>query len=253
MKKKTKKGKMAKNREAVARAAEKKATKPNEVSTGRPIDTLAKRHAPAEHNGLMSLQQAKEHAEDGQYLATKAVQDWYALALHAITGLEHGGPQALGLSVTAWYGNLYRGAWQMVRRTVENVKRLKGVPMEELTQIPDCNAYTMSRLLPENLRNTKQWLDAAKSDTGEVFAEKVYGLRKELGFPDETMVKTDAVFKLKSIPASLGPLLNDCLKHAAAENELDLTKKEGRVDALQIIVSEYHLAHCVEVPEETGA
>lgn len=252
MKKKSKKGKMAKNREAVARAADKKAAKANEVSTGRPIDTLAKRHAPAEHNGLMSLEQAKEHAEQGQQMATQIVNDYYALALHALDGLEHGAPKTLGLSGTKWLQNTYRGSWQMVRRVADHIKRLKGVPIAELRQIPDCNAHAM-RLLPENLHNTKQWLDLAKNETGEAFTEAVYAKRAELGIQDEAMVKTGTAFKLNSIPASLGPLLNDCLKHAAAENELDLTKKEGRVDALQIIVSEYHLAHCVEVPEEAGA
>lgn len=246
MKKKTKKGKMAKNREAVARAAEKKAAKPN-VAIVEPV-----REPAGGHNGLMSLEQAKEHAEQGQQMAEKIVSDYWALALHARDGMEHGGPQALGLSVTKWYGTIYRGSWQMVRRVVEHMKRLPNVPLDELRQIPDCNAYAM-RLLPENLRTTKQWLDLAKNETGEAFTEAVYAKRAELGIQDEAMVKTGTAFKLNSIPASLGPLLNDCLKHAAAENELDLTKKEGRVDALQIIVSEYHLAHCVEVPEEAGA
>jgi hypothetical protein len=209
-----------------------------------------KAKALAQHNGLMTLDEAKQHAEQGQALTAKAVENWWTLAAHAIEGLEHGGPQALGLTVTKWYENIYRGAWQMIRRHVEHVKRLKGVPVEDLHQIPDCNAYTM-RLLPENLRTSKQWLDAAKNETGEAFTEAVYAKRAELGIQDEAMVKTGTALRLNSIPASLGPLLTDCLKHAAREHDLDLTKKEGKIDAFQVMVMHYHQDFCEGQTEET--
>lgn len=256
MKKKSKKGKMAKNREAVARAAEKKAAKPKPPKT-EPTTALARRGVE-----LPSKQEARAFTDalknDAVGFEVDARKKWISLGRRALEGLQSRVHEALGQKATAWMQSTFGKSWQSYRRAMKSCAVLLPViSLDKLELITEGNAYALL-WLPKELQTDPKWIEKAIEEENDAFAEDVYQERKKRGLVYEKEVPLWEIFlHVRKLPETTKETAIRAIRGTAAQmreegDEIDINTPHGEAAVLERILADkasetQHLLESIDV------
>jgi hypothetical protein len=170
----------------------------------------------------------------------KFERDWFALGRAADKAIQRGEHTVLGFKTPEdWLADTFRASPQKLQRAIRSARALIGLPETKLSAMSEGNAYRLSRL-PEKLRKSSEWVDAAASLPNADFQRDV---EAELGRHSKEPAEKFRMWRL-GLPEAVYAMMVTAEELAAKALELDLEAKPG----LRIVVWE-RIAHVIS---ETG-
>jgi hypothetical protein len=125
-------------------------------------------------------------------------------------------------------GESISGAYSALR----SVRALHGIPEAKLEKIGERNAHTLARL-PEKDRRRDEWIEkAANLPTKEFVAQVDEAIEKKTGLPNEQFR-----FWGEAVPVSVAQKLDEMLEKIGRVLELDMTRRSGRITALEALAA----------------
>jgi hypothetical protein len=163
---------------------------------------------------------------------------WWELGAEVKSCIDDFVPEALGRKATEWMKECFGDAWLKVYRAHRAIAALPGIPKAKLEKISEGNAYQLARL-PANVRKDSAWIEKAIKLPNEEFKEVVEKLLEKKGVKRDPMVKWKEIFRIASVPKTLAVVMKQALELAGKNGDFDLDTKEGRINAVELIFSEF--------------
>lgn len=163
---------------------------------------------------------------------------WWELGAEVKACIDDYVPEALGKKATEWMKECFGDSWLKIYRAHRAIAALPKVPKEKLEKISEGNAYQLARL-PAKVRVSPEWIDKAVKLPNEKFKEVVEKQREKKGVKRDPMVKFFEIFGCASVPKTLADLMKHALALAGKAEQQDMDTKEGRINAIELIFSEF--------------
>lgn len=185
-----------------------------------------------------SAEEARNRTNTAKQMFASMGKLWWELGAHIKACIDDFVPEALGLKATEWMKDCFGDSWLKVYRAHKAVAALPGIPQSKLEKISEGNAYQLARL-PAKTRKDSAWIDKAIKLPNEDFKEVVEKQREKKGVKRDPMVKWNEIFRVTSVPKTLAELMKHALDLACKNSDSDPDTKEGRINAIELIFSEF--------------
>jgi hypothetical protein len=190
----------------------------------------------------VSREEAQSRTSHIKGLYKKMGLTWWELGEEVERAVDDRVPEALGQSFSQWAEAIFGEGWLRIRRAFLAVKATKHLTHEKRVQLSEGNAYHFTHL-PEKERKSEEWLKKAIALDNDAFkAATDKFIEKKTGIKDPMVKVTDAL-GFSTVPKSFFDIIGEVMKLAAKILNADLSTKQGKIDCVEAVFSDYWTAY----------